>query len=303
MFHEASFRQRTTFQEPMTAKTWVFTINNYTDEDVALMHTWSTEVARIAASKEVGEEGTPHIQGAVTFKTAKRLSAVKKLHSRAHWERAKAKDAFLYCVKEGSEVIVQTGGGQGTRSDLLDAKAMVDGGASVRELWEAHFPVMARYSRAVLEYKNIVEAAGAESEVIRTGWKRDPIEAVKVKAHVFIGGTGLGKTEWALAHFERPLLVSHIDELKKLETGEYDGIVFDDMDFNHWPRSAVIHLVDYAKARAINVKHSTATIPKGMPRIFTCNVYPFPMDTAGAIERRVEQELILEPLFEVPAAE
>ena len=90
------------------SKTWVLTLNNYTDEDEASIRRWDSDeyVTRLVISKEVGENGTPHYQGAVTFKVAKRLSALKKLHSRIHWEEAKASDAGLYCVKDGSIVLI-----------------------------------------------------------------------------------------------------------------------------------------------------------------------------------------------------
>ena len=42
------------------AKTWDFTINNYTDTDVSMLKMWCDgEVGRMAVAKEVGEEGTP----------------------------------------------------------------------------------------------------------------------------------------------------------------------------------------------------------------------------------------------------
>lgn len=94
--------------ENKPSKTWAFTLNNYTDADEAQMVTWSSDtfVSKMVVTKEVGESGTPHLQGAVTFKIAKRLTALKKLHSRIHWELAVCSDAGLYCLKDGSVVLV-----------------------------------------------------------------------------------------------------------------------------------------------------------------------------------------------------
>lgn len=68
------------------SKTWIFTINNYTDDEVAFFRDRIDGVTRLVVSKEIGEAGTPHLQGYVTFKKAKRLSALKKIVPRAHWE-------------------------------------------------------------------------------------------------------------------------------------------------------------------------------------------------------------------------
>jgi len=108
------------------SKTWVFTINNYNDADIDLMKRWAEEVSRITASKEIGESGTPHIQGAVTFRNTKTLTAVKKLHTRAHWAIALAADCFLYCMKEDSELIVNVNNSkQGKRSDIDEIIDMI----------------------------------------------------------------------------------------------------------------------------------------------------------------------------------
>lgn len=89
-------------------KTWALTLNNYTDEDEACLRRWDSDefVTRMIITKEVGESGTPHYQGAITFKVAKRMSALKKLHSRIHWEEAKCSDAGLYCLKSDSVVLI-----------------------------------------------------------------------------------------------------------------------------------------------------------------------------------------------------
>lgn len=95
------------------------------------------------------------------------------------------------------------------------------------------------------------------------------------EVHLIIGPSGCGKTSWATRVCPKPaLLVSHMDDLKKLRK-DHKCIVFDDVDFKHWPSRAQIHILDWHLPRTINVKHGAIEIPKHMPKIFTCNYIPF----------------------------
>lgn len=53
--------------------------------------------------QELGEQGTPHLQGYVYFKNARRLSTLKFVCQRVHWEvaRGDAQQNFDYCSKDG----------------------------------------------------------------------------------------------------------------------------------------------------------------------------------------------------------
>lgn len=84
---------------------WVFTLNNPTDEE-------KTHVADICngnsvkyavVGREVGQQGTPHLQGFIIWKSNHRFQRVKRLlGNRAHVELAR-RDSFSaaeYCKKE-----------------------------------------------------------------------------------------------------------------------------------------------------------------------------------------------------------
>jgi hypothetical protein len=250
------------------ARTWDFTLNNYTDAEVDMLKNWQPEVSRMVCSFEVGETGTPHVQGRICFKRNWRMSALKKLCPRAHWGKTIARQDFLYVMKEGSEIFVDVDNRrQGKRNDLSEFKEAIKSGTQDGTLWEEHFGAMCRYSKSLEVMRTHLCPKKSVSEYDMKSFKLDPVDLKKPV--ILYGKPGIGKTQYALAHFANPLLVSNMDDLKKL-TPLNDGIVFDDMEFNHIPRSTQIYLVDELE-RTIHCRFQNATIPKGMPRIFTTN--------------------------------
>lgn len=100
------------------SRSWCFTLNNYTEADVQRCRDWESKY--IVFGKEIGASGTPHLQGFITWKKPMRLSAVRKLCGRAHWEIARSEDAAAnYCMKENYEIIDKRT--QGSRTDLENA--------------------------------------------------------------------------------------------------------------------------------------------------------------------------------------
>lgn len=59
------------------------------------------EIAKeLVVDEEVGEEGTPHLHIFLSLVSKKRLSQMKELVPRAHWEKVKArKNCIDYCSK------------------------------------------------------------------------------------------------------------------------------------------------------------------------------------------------------------
>lgn len=116
----------------------------------------------------------------------------------------------------------------------------------------------------------------------------------RTKSLVLWGPTNTGKTSLAKALLPRALFITHKDRLKDYDEDEYEGLIFDDMSFKHWPREAQIHIVDFDNDRQIDVKHGMAMIPAKTPRIFTTNMMPAEIMLAddGAIARRIQIEFI-----------
>lgn len=135
----------------MSHKSWVFTINNYTDDEIKYVQLLSRvhPVTRMVVGKELGEGGTPHLQGAVTLKSSIRMSALKEdLGGRAHLEPMRAlggDKAFDYCRKEGNVIVDIDNRVQGKRTDIDAAcKALLEGGMT--KLIEEHAGAFVKYA-------------------------------------------------------------------------------------------------------------------------------------------------------------
>lgn len=82
---------------------WCFTINNYTEEDENFCYGLGWMSKYVVVGREIGESGTPHLQGYVYFENRRNLAGMKALHETAHWEPQKGtpKQAAEYCKKDG----------------------------------------------------------------------------------------------------------------------------------------------------------------------------------------------------------
>ncbi|GJQ77740.1 hypothetical protein Trydic_g5901, partial [Trypoxylus dichotomus] len=73
---------------------------------------------------------------------------------------------------------------------------------------------------------------------------------------VLVGRTGLGKTEYALAHFRQLLYVRDDEDWRRL-TRTTDGIVLDDLDFRKWSPATYLKLLNIAKPVTQNIKYGS----------------------------------------------
>lgn len=93
---------------PKRKRRWCFTVNNYTDDDIAQMHKGFDNVSRFIVGTEIGTSGTPHLQGYVEFKNPHTFESVQSILPRSHIEPARGnrKQNITYCSKE--RVLVST---------------------------------------------------------------------------------------------------------------------------------------------------------------------------------------------------
>lgn len=85
---------------------WVFTFNNYEEQDMDILETKFKQIcSKFIFQEEVGENGTPHLQGAIWLKKAMRWSEFK-LSSKIHWEKMIDEEGSInYCQKEDTRKI------------------------------------------------------------------------------------------------------------------------------------------------------------------------------------------------------
>lgn len=224
------------------ARRWCFTINNPTAEETERLHRESTwEGARsVVLQLERGGSGTPHYQGYVVWKTAKRLTGCVRFQ-RGHWEVARGSDQQCreYCSKEDTRTgdvisfgVPASACGSGARTDLIKAKAMIDAGATEQEVADDCWVAWCSNYRAFSKYRTL---KGRERKWIP-------------RIYILIGPSGSGKSTWVENRFPGAYWVPNPNGSSVFFDG-YDGhktIVLD--DFYGWlPYSFLLRLLDSHK--------------------------------------------------------
>lgn len=288
------------------AKNWIFVVNNYTEEECTQILELRDYIAYVSFSKEVGEAGTPHLQGHLCLKAKKRLAQIKRIPgmARAHFQvrRGTFDEAEDYDGKD-SNLVFKAGdpanvGRQGKRSDLDAVVSDIKEGASLRELWESHTTAMIKYERGIKRAKQALQPVKEHKTFELDSFKFHPIIFDMEYSHIIWGESGCGKTSYIKSLYPTCLIVSHVDDLLNFDQEKHSAILFDDMSFTHIPREAQIHLVDQDDERSIHCRYQTACIPAHTPKYFTTNVDGGAIFNLldSAIKRRVKVHHIITAL-------
>lgn len=164
------------------AKNWTITLNNYTDADACLQYD-TEQMSYLICGKEVGENGTPHLQGYVQLKKRLRFTQVSDMFPGAHLEvaRGRPKQNQEYCSKDGNfheHGVLK--GGSGTRNDLNDIKKLIDEGCTRNDIREQHYSAYMRYNRQI---NQDIEDCRADRDFA-------------TEVFILWGATGVGKSRW-----------------------------------------------------------------------------------------------------------
>jgi len=224
---------------------FVFTLNNYTDAEEMSIKT-ITNVKWLIFGKEIGENGTPHLQGACVIGKQLALSTIKRFPglSRAHIEKMMGtpQQSLLYCSKE--DVAPYQYGSlpePGKRKDLEDVVELLTSGQSIREIVNsqnlAAISCVVKYPRGLSYVSSLL-----------TGSPREPPIVIWIS-----GSTGIGKTRSAVEFAE-----SICGEDYWMSNGSlrwFDGYerqqvaIFDDLRTKHVEFSMLLRLLDRYKLR------------------------------------------------------
>lgn len=190
---------------------------------------------------EVGENGTPHVQGYIVLLSRTRMSTLKlRFQSNLHLEKRRGthSQAVAYCSKEetrvsgpwtyGSDDDIPEG--QGARSDLTTVKRKLDAGATMITIADEHFSDFIRYHKAFIVYKRLKSP--------KRDWEMEVI--------VLIGETGTGKTRFVADNYDD---VFSVPDKKGSGTywDDYDGqetVLVDECYGKRFSHSFLLRLLD-----------------------------------------------------------
>lgn len=204
----------------MRALCWCFTINNYDDADrTRLAELGNGPLSTyLIVGREIGEQGTPHLQGYVRFARKTSFAEAKTLiGQRAHLEPAResAKTNRGYCTKDKLFEEYGSIGEQGKRSDLESAIATLRKRGQLRDVADEHPAAFVRYHRG---FQQLVDVTGLLTP-----------RNFKTLVHVCVGPPGTGKSR--LVHE----LAESLGTVYKNFSGTWfdgyqgqDSVIFDD---------------------------------------------------------------------------
>lgn len=166
---------------------YCFTLNNWTAAEYLDITVWLTENCNYwIVGKEVGQQGTEHLQGYFELKKKKRIVSLRKdMSARAHYEvaRGSGKQASDYCKKENNFTEHGEIGGQGSRNDLQAVAECLRNGGSMFDVAD-QFPVQyMMYNKGIEKWK----------ETMKLTKERD----FKTRVLVMVGPPGTGKSRRA----------------------------------------------------------------------------------------------------------
>jgi len=204
------------------ARNWCFTVNNWKEADLeCLKKLEGTQVKYMVHGKEVGESGTPHLQGFVIFLNPKRFSEAKKvLPWGCHLEQAKGtwEHNLAYCTKEDTNAYVW---GEAPMSRKRQGEA---GAEAEKERWTKIRALAKAGKIEELEVDFPREAILYEEKFARIAMKCAPRADLAPQTVVGVwihGPSGAGKSYWSHHNLEVDGVKYGINEIY-------------DKDLSHW---------------------------------------------------------------------
>jgi len=161
-----------------------FVVNNYTETEVCQLKEHLPLLCKKAlVGKEIGELGTPHLQGYISLKRKERITGLHKVAglARASFREVRNEEALInYCAKDG-EIIIKFGfpheykkitydmlrSDQQVIADIFDTPEDPLWGRKIYWFWEEAGnwgkSVLATY---LIDQKGAVEVSGANNDIL-----------------------------------------------------------------------------------------------------------------------------------------
>ena len=264
-------------------RNWVFTLNNYTEEEEASLLILPSGVKYLIVGKEMVQ--TPHLQGYVVFTSQVRLFTCKKLLPRAHWEQRKGshEQARDYCKKEGNWW--ERGAAPASQAEKGEK-----GKQSIQERWE--LAKAGQFEQLPPEQLRIYEYIHRKSQM-----KEDLDE---MRNYWICGESGCGKSRWVRDHCDH----FYDKRINKWWDGynHEEIVLIDDLDVSH---AFIGHdLKRWADRYAFACEVKGGNLPKIRPRhIIVTSQYRInevwkDAETQAAIRRRFH-EVVWDPVDRV----
>lgn len=267
------------------SRNFVFTINNPTPIDTLTLE--ELECRHIAYQEEMGANGTPHLQGCISFSTSVTLAtAIRRLPVRSHVEvmRGTYQQALSYCTKEDTRISdpIQRGDPPVSQGERVDLKRYIEMIPTHSELDilsmlpETH----ARYYRFYDRVRGLLSKPRRHEMVIKVYW----------------GPPGTGKSRRAAD--EAGDDAYYVSQPTASQTLWFDGyntqktVIFD--DFYGWvPWSFLLRITDRYPFKVQYKGGTTEFVSTTI--IFTSNTHPrdwyrnVPNGDVGPLLRRISE--------------
>lgn len=209
------------------SKAYVFTWNNYTDESIKLLN--ELDCSYLVYGKEVGESGTPHLQGYVEFEKQKKFQTVCNILKGAHIElrRGTGEQASAYCKKdndftERGEMKVCK---PGKRTDIDHARKMVRAGGMR------------------LLTKKVQSQQALNIAIKYLEYNEEPRDWLPNVTWIW-GESGTGKSTMARSMFTQDIYIKNTSTKWWLRYDGHENVIIDDFRDSWWSITDMLSLLD-----------------------------------------------------------